>query len=267
MQFEWRRESGQWATNHEGRTVIGTRLECDSAGCGQQHVSLAYSDGTPSVTVAVSEKGASGGNSAEQAMARSLWELFHARDDPAVAAYLATVRLSAAVLKGNEHVWFSTLLRPGASWCERGSNRADAFSFEDRLWLVDESYCPRPSCDCGTVRLAFVDVDDASSGVPRGFDVRGPLAGPWRTVERFGSMSEGDVQRVMQAYQELHPDLPSRLAEHYAQTKAVGARGPQARGSRARPSRNAPCPCGSGRRYKGCCGRSQRPAASRRSAG
>lgn len=37
--------------------------------------------------------------------------------------------------------------------------------------------------------------------------------------------------------------------------KAIEKRSAVAAPPRARPAKNAPCPCGSGRKYKGCCGK------------
>jgi uncharacterized protein YecA (UPF0149 family) len=53
------------------------------------------------------------------------------------------------------------------------------------------------------------------------------------------------------------PDYAERIQRHYRMHRDAIQSGdyPPVAETARRPSRNAPCACGSGRKYKGCCGR------------
>ena len=55
------------------------------------------------------------------------------------------------------------------------------------------------------------------------------------------------------------PGAPARTPEQQAAFAAGPAMAAPRAGTRRPPGRNAPCPCGSGRKYKNCCGRARSP--------
>jgi uncharacterized protein YecA (UPF0149 family) len=67
----------------------------------------------------------------------------------------------------------------------------------------------------------------------------------------------------MAALLEAHPTLPDTLKTRHAQMRALYLRSLHRAGRRpaapvrreAKVGRNDPCPCGSGKKYKKCCGR------------
>jgi len=66
----------------------------------------------------------------------------------------------------------------------------------------------------------------------------------------------GDPSLARQIFEEWSADIPDVaqvLSERFATIKEVTRRRPLRKERRA--ARNAPCSCGSGKRYKGCCGR------------
>ena len=139
-----------------------------------------------------------------------------------------------------------------------------------------ESYCPDPNCDCRRVMLNIACEEQLERGylatVSYAFDRDDDMAGPFldplnpqseyseallqlvtdvvlndqRTIERleehYHLVKRAAVDFGHPAYQkiqlELHGDEPSRFS---------------ASPPRERVPRNAPCPCGSGRKYKRCC--------------
>jgi hypothetical protein len=123
-----------------------------------------------------------------------------------------------------------------------------------RYGLV-ESYCPDPDCDCQRVMLNVVEEER-----------------PLNRQCRYA----GDLMRLVQELVLSDPAYVARLKRHYALVKRAAADpghpayqelqaaiekeegeppvripGPEPQ----RVGRNDPCPCGSGKKFKRCCGR------------
>jgi len=68
------------------------------------------------------------------------------------------------------------------------------------------------------------------------------------------------LEQLWAAFQQRHPHHTARFAGRYATIKSIGRRfvGPEEADAspKAKVGRNDPCPCGSGRKYKKCCGAS-----------
>jgi hypothetical protein len=166
---------------------------------------------------------------------------------------------------------------------------AEAFEFSlggDR-WLADNQYCVQPGCDCTKTALAFFHVpkDAPARPGPLAYDIflrHDYVRGTIEVVE--AKPSSPATPELMQALRTAHPDFERTFREHHRQLKQLGKRHlPKLRRRSRRPSsslfsdgaaaaepppppvpaatrlpkvgRNDPCPCGSGRKYKRCCGR------------
>jgi uncharacterized protein YecA (UPF0149 family) len=74
----------------------------------------------------------------------------------------------------------------------------------------------------------------------------------------IGQISDGESELSEEAQAELTtiaPDLiPSCVQTLYAARPDFGQDQAQRPETRNKPGRNAPCPCGSGKKYKKCCG-------------
>ena len=75
------------------------------------------------------------------------------------------------------------------------------------------------------------------------------------SMEPTNNKSESRLQELWAAFRMRHPAYLERFARRYPILKRVGTRivMPQLAVS-AKTGRNDPCPCGSGRKYKKCCG-------------
>ena len=90
---------------------------------------------------------------------------------------------------------------------------------------------------------------------------------PQRASEVFGELLnrpsfswERDGESLLREYKASYLDSPARpsiapLNEMLSKASPLGARPGQGRLHQKRPGRNDPCPCGSGKKYKRCCGR------------
>lgn len=142
-----------------------------------------------------------------------------------------------------------------------------------------ESYCPDPDCDCQRVMLNVVEEKRPTeylASIGYGFDRDGEDAGPYLDPLNRQCRYAGDLMRLVEELVLSDPAYVARLERHYALVKRAAADpdhpayhklqaaiekeedelrvrvpGPEPR----RVGRNDPCPCGSGIKYKHCCGR------------
>jgi len=148
-----------------------------------------------------------------------------------------------------------------------------------------ESYCADPDCDCRRVMLSIIEERRPSislASISYAFDPDDPDAGPFLDpLNRQSRYAEALMRLVIEVVLS-DPLYLTRLERHYAMTKHAAAdpthpayaalresftddldeylespAGAEAKAllSRTKIGRNAPCPCGSGKKYKVCCGR------------
>jgi hypothetical protein len=142
------------------------------------------------------------------------------------------------------------------------------FTFEKAAWAADEQYCVQPRCRCTEIVLSFLQLKDATGrrttslrDVPalrydyRAHTSRHLAPGP------SGTPATG---RLLAALKIAHPSLDMRLDMHHRIMQSLYARHylaqvkqrleTQLSVRREKIGRNEPCPCGSGKKFKKCCG-------------
>ncbi|MBI2920766.1 MAG: SEC-C domain-containing protein [Planctomycetes bacterium] len=158
------------------------------------------------------------------------------------------------------------------------------FSHEKRKWVVIEQYCVNPSCDCEDVNLSFflnepnkgspdaeftaaLDLGTAGVGLPKEARNSPPESlleafkaslGDWKfqLSRRRGLIREAGRRRLIfeteiqaRSKPACRIDLREITVQRGVEAEALPA------ASQAPPGRNDSCPCGSGRKFKRCCGR------------
>lgn len=171
--------------------------------------------------------------------------------------------------------------------------RPDLFFREGKFYVVDFMFCATPSCGCSANRLVVLEVKDAKwtqigsielkedltpdsfSGDPQHQSLVNSIYLDWCARsgdprERFDSIRS----RVRERGKELWDLWHARSAERAAAQKVTrteaqpSAPVPQRVASPlsalsspmqqpVSPGRNSPCPCGSGKKWKRCCGSGQ----------
>ena len=152
-------------------------------------------------------------------------------------------------------------------------------------YAILESYCADPACDCRRVMLSVVEESRPNvnlASINYAFDADDPDPGPFLDpLNPRCAYAEGLMELVTELVLS-DPAYLARLERHYALTKQAAAdpthpayatlrksftddideylespAGAEAKALLSRPKigRNAPCPCGSGKKYKVCCGR------------
>lgn len=132
-------------------------------------------------------------------------------------------------------------------------------------WRVMDSICCAPRCDCAEVKLFFFGWDGERE---LRFDVSVPLTASLPRPADLVGVSEARAMRVFTEWEGLCDK--AALRTRYDRARALGKAGlepaaapvrPRAPARIARgpePGRREACPCGSGKRYKNCCGREGR---------
>ena len=152
-------------------------------------------------------------------------------------------------------------------------------TYQGRVFLVEDRYCPNPDCDCQEVLLEFYEAvsreydnseQDDKCRICQHFLGKVTLDGQLAVEERY-KCSLDEANAVLLAWWKQHGHGLQNLVNRYHDVKKIGQRSLDAPSSRSLPARdvilddpaavnarvgrNAACPCGSGKKYKKCCGR------------
>ena len=120
-------------------------------------------------------------------------------------------------------------------------------------WVIDR-YCPTPSCDCSSVALTLcrLRTDNPAPLVVGDADVNLARESPVLEVttpaarEPFAAISREFLERLPLRREEARRAVLRHPAPSPAKPAALSF-------AAARTPRNAPCPCGSGKKFKRCC--------------
>ncbi len=127
-------------------------------------------------------------------------------------------------------------------------------------------YCIAPKCKCETARLVFLELFRETGVVSDLFDVLLSFNNGLEIGEHPRCTKE-EAKKIFSEWQKSDPDTIHVLKDRYREMKEVGRRLVAEDGNKMvskysvpvgrnqKIGRNAPCPCGSGRKYKKCCGR------------
>jgi hypothetical protein len=164
------------------------------------------------------------------------------------------------VRRGNLQSYLHIVLEEG-SLLEGGKAARYLIERGERRFYFDEAFCPQPDCDCQNATLRGAELiprGDGTADLRHVFHATIPLDGGPARLEDCWHIPRQEAEALLAAWRDKYTlDYPL-LREHYQAIKAIGVRSltaaPRTTGGR-RPARNQACPCGSGRKYKACCGR------------
>jgi len=131
-------------------------------------------------------------------------------------------------------------------------------------YAVLDQYCLKLQCACTEVILSCFLIDGGRrSNKEAVVYLADYKKQTWKKVEEFKYKKNiPDIITVRNAIEQQHPDIYNELQQRHKQLKILYAnwrkkhRLPQQSIlNRQTFGRNAPCPCGSGKKYKKCCGK------------
>jgi hypothetical protein len=140
------------------------------------------------------------------------------------------------------------------------------FTFEQADWAADEAFCVQPSCNCTQTVLSFLKLRNAAgekTAALRDVPAIRYNYGSQATEELVsGTAGTPPTAQLLAALRMSVPSLDSRLGLHHRIMQSLYARQhlkkerleTQLPVEPPRPGRNDPCPCGSGKKCKKCCG-------------
>ena len=134
---------------------------------------------------------------------------------------------------------------------------------DDEVWYyIDDQYCISSTCSCKDVALVIVPIEN---GVARDGDTSPAIMYNYTNrkwhVEEPRDESSSSMRRIMGKLHESFPDIADTLKERHRILRRLYAKYMRKLGivsevpTAKKTGRNEPCPCGSGKKYKICCGR------------
>jgi SEC-C motif len=153
--------------------------------------------------------------------------------------------------------------------------RRDHFKLAGKYFVVFEHYCSNPACPCTEVNLDIAACPPPVRGLNRpspphevSSEDATSIMFDYRTAQmkiaREGPPDSPSAHELLQALRTANPELNEQLQRRNQLLRQLHrqARPNRPAASLAQPirtqekvGRNEPCPCGSGRKFKQCCGR------------
>ena len=136
------------------------------------------------------------------------------------------------------------------------------FEYKGVNYLVDDHYCMRPDCLCNEAVLAFFDILSERKVQEAKFAIRLGLNDLKYEIEHR-NVSRKELNEIVQYFLNTKKDEIMILKNRYQKMKGLGKKLLNKNNTSAlipvqandKAGRNDPCPCGSGKKYKKCCGR------------
>jgi hypothetical protein len=136
------------------------------------------------------------------------------------------------------------------------ADRPDVYLDDDGAFLAEELFCVNPTCTCSEAVIAFAPAAVGHAPDVGAIRLRVPSL---HVIQRDVTPEHAALlDRLWRAFSRRHRNLPARLTQRTTHMLTLASkrrphRTPTTRSS-ARVGRNQPCPCGSGKKFKRCCG-------------
>lgn len=133
----------------------------------------------------------------------------------------------------------------------------------DQIYVLDQ-HCVKINCTCAIVVLAFVSTKRKQSGNNRALE---GVFFDYRTRKWDFTKADGNIgisgEDLKAALEQQCPDIGDKLKERHdtlsklytLHKNRLRTRMPELEATPQEIGRNAPCPCGSGKKHKRCCGK------------
>ncbi|KAF5060709.1 SEC-C motif protein [anaerobic digester metagenome] len=146
-----------------------------------------------------------------------------------------------------------------------GGSDYDNFGFawnETEKWTFDDQYCSNPKCLCNEVVLSFYKINLSKQTQEPEFAVRMNLKNFKYNVE-YNNNEQNQISEIISFLKGNKPEVIKALRSRYNEVKRASKEIIKKSASKEKEEalpnvkigRNDPCPCGSGKKYKKCCGK------------
>lgn len=137
-------------------------------------------------------------------------------------------------------------------------------------WRVDDHHCLAPHCTCRSAVLSFLRIRHHANSLRASATEMAAAMYDYQsrafTPTGHAAPDAPPLNTLVSVLREHHPDLDRRLADRHDRLRVLFARALERRkrsvraaaapppSSHSKTGRNDPCPCGSGKKFKRCCG-------------
>jgi hypothetical protein len=136
-----------------------------------------------------------------------------------------------------------------------------SLTINNNRYIVEDLYCVKNNCPCTESALCYLPMDEAASPIEEALSAFvDHKTKQWRGMEgRTAGNPVLDGETAKHELEAKYPNIYDLLAQRHQQLKLLYANylksnAPQQISSTKKVGRNEPCPCGSGKKYKKCCG-------------
>lgn len=135
------------------------------------------------------------------------------------------------------------------------------FKNEGIQYLVDEQYCLDPKCSCKEVALTIIPFKNNKFPVSAQMTIRFNYQKKTWVIINNSHDKLLDLNKIVHGLIEIIPDLCNTLKQRHEKCKSLYNNFKRQNvisdvvPKKIKIGRNDPCPCGSGKKYKKCCGR------------
>jgi hypothetical protein len=174
---------------------------------------------------------------------------------------LEAYRVPAEAVRNGEMISHLQVITDSSRPSEKFGLGYGVFEVDGRAFLTDVYYCSNPKCDCRQSEVVFMEAWLGEA--PKEKKINGLLHLGWgfdgdTEIREQQHLSQAQAQQLIRAWTAKHGEKMEVFKAEYQETKQIGRRslrdGTPAPSASPKVGRNAPCPCGSGKKYKRCCG-------------
>jgi hypothetical protein len=160
-----------------------------------------------------------------------------------------------------------------------GAYTSCEITHNNQLYIVEDLYCCNPDCHCKEAALIFIRLKKDTNGnitdSKHAFMAKHSFKGKIKIAEQW-DCAQKTIDSLLRKWQQKNPDMNEKIQQRYTIIKDIANRNledeipifennvipfdsqrqPQKTkldAEDSKVSRNAPCPCGSGKKYKKCC--------------
>jgi hypothetical protein len=148
-------------------------------------------------------------------------------------------------------------------------NTADnplAFLYDGSSFLITDQYCTSAKCKCNAVVLSFFRLSDRETQTPEfiirlhldslGYEMEQINCDPDKIagIAKYFLDKQGVLETLLHRYREMKKDTGKSHMKRIKETEGKTHNPEPRRATEPKAGRNNPCPCGSGKKYKKCCG-------------
>jgi uncharacterized protein YchJ len=125
-------------------------------------------------------------------------------------------------------------------------------------YFVVDTYCMNPDCECNNVYLQFIKNHEQMNAEQADFTITFSLRTKKYTLTDIHGILEKEAAEIVKEEVENSTDIVMLLKQRYLNMKQAGREVLRADKAtvegkvQEKPKRNAPCSCGSGKKYKKC---------------